>query len=543
MDAAILFEADAFRLDGEKLMGRQAAGNGFIRAAVGANSGGELWGFSPYSNASATFHQTVTEIDPSVATHWIARRDFATMAARRVLFRPDIMLAEMAALRLRHSVGAYSLCGLTHTLSGPPLSNFARYADAPLTPWDAVICTSTAAVGVVEDILAAQQDYLSWRFGQPIAFDRPQLPVIPLGVHVADFADRAAKRPAARTRLGLADDEVAVLFAGRLVFHAKVHPYQTYVALQGAAERTGKKVVLILAGQAPNEEVYRVLRQSLAAFCPDVRAVFVDGKDFEAYGAAWSAADIFISISDNIQETFGITPIEAMASGIPVLVSDWDGYRDNVRDGVDGFRVPTYAPGPGSGDHIAAAYEIGELNYDYYLYRTCVAVGVDIDVLTDRLSVLVQEPDLRRRMGEAAAERARTVFDWPVVYRRYQSLWDDLDAIRLAEGGKDRWARAPRSVAAHRDPFVTFRGFATHAIGPDTRLSARPGASAADYARIEQSPLFKHWKIQERVVTTIFDALPAEPTCADVAAKIPIGVALMCEIAGRLVKMGLVRTA
>jgi glycogen synthase len=49
-------------------------------------------------------------------------------------------------------------------------------------------------------------------------------------------------------------------------------------------------------------------------------------------------------MSDNIQETFGLTPLEAMAAGLPVIVGDWDGYKDTVRDGVDGFRIPSLMP-------------------------------------------------------------------------------------------------------------------------------------------------------------------------------------------------------
>ena len=39
-------------------------------------------------------------------------------------------------------------------------------------------------------------------------------------------------------------------------------------------------------------------------------------------------------------------PIEAMAAGLPVVVSDWDGYRFTVRDGIEGFLVPTLGGPP-----------------------------------------------------------------------------------------------------------------------------------------------------------------------------------------------------
>lgn len=38
-----------------------------------------------------------------------------------------------------------------------------------------------------------------------------------------------------------------------------------------------------------------------------------------------------------------------MAAGLPVVVSDWDGHRDTVVDGENGFRIPTYALPAGSG--------------------------------------------------------------------------------------------------------------------------------------------------------------------------------------------------
>ena len=71
-------------------------------------------------------------------------------------------------------------------------------------------------------------------------------------------------------------------------------------------------------------------------------ACAVDGRPADTRFSIWSVADIFISFSDNIQETFGLTPVEAMAAGLPSVVTDWDGYRDTVRHGIDQHFVPLH---------------------------------------------------------------------------------------------------------------------------------------------------------------------------------------------------------
>jgi len=76
-------------------------------------------------------------------------------------------------------------------------------------------------------------------------------------------------------------------------------------------------------------------------FAGNLRVSIVDGTDQGKRFAVWRAADLFTSLSDNIQETFGLVIVEAMASGLPVIASDWNGYRDLVTDGETGFLVPT----------------------------------------------------------------------------------------------------------------------------------------------------------------------------------------------------------
>jgi glycosyltransferase involved in cell wall biosynthesis len=544
MDAAILFEPDGYRLDRAKLMGRQAAGNGFLRAVVAAHAGRPIWGYSPFGDASRSFRETVQELDPNGRTEWIGREDLRGMAERGVLFRPDGELGAMADFRLRAGVGRYSVCGVTHTLSGKPMATFSDYPTEALAPWDALICTSRAALAVLEGAIAAGEAHLSWRAGAPVKPPRPQLPVIPLGVHTADFDFSADERVAARRELGIADDEVMALSAGRLVFHAKAHPFQMFEGLEAAARASGRKLVLVLAGQAPNPDTAKAYADGAARYAPSVRTLFVDGKDFARYRAGWAAADLFISISDNIQETFGITPLEAMAAGLPVIVSDWDGYRDTVRDGQDGFCITTYAPAPGAGPAIARAFEVGTLNYDYLLYRTCMAVSVDMPMLVERLTALVSDGELRRRMGETGRRRARDDYDWAHIYRRYQALWDELTAIRTREYEANRayWDRAPRSAPGHRDPFEVFAGFPTRTLGPKALVERTERGSAEAYLAFEADTLFSHWKVAPVIVEAIFQRLATGPaTMAELQAVSTLDMALTVEVVGRLAKMNLVR--
>jgi glycosyltransferase involved in cell wall biosynthesis len=540
---AILFHADGYALDGPQLMGRQSAGNGFLRAAVRGHAGQPIHALTPFRPQADAFRDLVLRMDPQAQPRWVPASRLDMVAELGGLFRPDVGIAAHARERLRIGPARYSVCGLTHTLSShSPADLIAELATAPVMPWDALICTSAAARTVVEGLLQAQDELLAWRFGQRLAAPRPQLPVIPLGVHCEDFAAGADDRARARSALRLAQDEVCALFAGRLSFSAKVHPFQTYAALERVALATGRKLAVILAGQFPAPAIEAAYRSAAAKWAPSVRTIFVRGADARAYAGAWRAADLFVSLSDNIQETFGITPLEAMAAGLPVLVSDWDGYKDTVRDGVDGFRVPTWAPPPGCGGHMALDYETGANNHDAFLSRTSTTTSVDPRRLDERLTALVENADLRRRQGEAGRERARREFDWTVVYGRYQALWDELGEIRLRSANDPRLnlAQAPRCAPARPDPFAAFGCYPTHQLTPATRVRAAPGAHAATYEAMTAQPMFTHWREASDVIARTLEAAGEGLAIADLAARLEQPVRLVVERLSRLAKMELV---
>lgn len=276
-----------------------------------------------------------------------------------VVYYPGPGIGEHAWQRAAYGHGAWSLCGITHTTSSAgAMDALANLITAPVQPWDAIICTSTAVKGHVERLLQAQADHLQQRLGIS-KLVLPQLPVIPLGIHAQDFAFTSTQKAEARQTLGVDEHTLVVLFMGRLSFHAKAHPLAMYQALEAAAQATGKQVVLVECGWHANEFIAQAYADAAHLACPSVRMVTLDGRNPDNRQTAWAGADVCCSLSDNIQETFGIVPIEAMAAGIPVVVADWDGYKDTVRDGIDGFRIPTLMPGAGLGGGSGTASRTG----------------------------------------------------------------------------------------------------------------------------------------------------------------------------------------
>lgn len=494
---AILYEPDGYTLSGSSVMGRQSAGNGFLRAAAEAAEGRQLVACTPHASSAQAFADAVLAWSPRSQPCWLPTQRLQDLAAIGLLYTPDPALARAARLRLRLAPQAYALCGITHTLSSHwAMDAIRQMVSAPLMPWDALICTSHAARAVVQGIWEEEQAYLTWRLGTSAPPPLPALPVIPLGVHTRDFQSDAAQKQAARESLGIGPDEVAMLFMGRLSFHSKAHPHAMYAALQAAARQTGKRVTLVQCGRFGSDQAETAYREGAAQFCPDVRTCFVDGQDEQRRRWAWTAADIFISLADNIQETFGLTPVEAMAAGLPVIVSDWNGYKDTVRDGVDGFRIPTWMPAPGAGDGWARSLEAGAMDFDMYSGLTSQTVALDAQLLTQRLVQLIDQPDLRRRMGQQGQARAVADYDWRKVFVQYQDLWAEQAAIRRAARSDDTPTSraeqpAPSCDAARQDPFRLFAGYATHQVSPPTLMRWVEAHTVQDVLATLCSPLFK----------------------------------------------------
>jgi glycosyltransferase involved in cell wall biosynthesis len=379
------------------------------------------------------------------------------------LFRYDPGILKHVWGRRQFGQRRYSISGLLHTSSTDNVMEIiGQYLTAPTQKWDALICPSKAIKSAALNIIDNWQQYLKERTGGN--FKCPiQFPVIPLGVDT-DYFNKISgyqKREEQRKVLGLEEEELAILFTGRLNFVAKANPLPLLMGVEKAAKETKKQIRLIFCGYFNDETNEKAFSEAAAKICNLARVSFVRHGDKNFPDGFWAGADIFCSLVDNIQESFGLTPVEAMASGIPVIVSDWNGYRDTVRDGVDGYTIPTLAPSKNSGNELAYKYFSGQNNYGDYLGAIQQSISIDFDILSKALKQLIENPSLRRKMGDSGKERANYLYNWPNIISAYEELWEELDERRSADEEINPLKTGIPFHPSRPDPFDMFASFPT----------------------------------------------------------------------------------
>jgi histidinol-phosphate phosphatase family protein len=208
--------------------------------------------------------------------------------------------------------------------------------------------------------------------------DPQRVRTIPCGFDPEEFGPTSRRR--ARALLGIDPGEWVVLQLGRMVPRKGVDN-----VIRGVARlRRGHGIaarLLVVGGEAREPdpaltpEIGR-LREIAAAEGVAEQVTFVGSRGRDELRAYYAAADVFVTTP--WYEPFGITPVEAMACGTPVIGAAVGGIKTTVRDGVTGYLVPPRDP----------------------------------EALAGRLADLFRQPELLRQFGRQAIRRARALYTW-----------------------------------------------------------------------------------------------------------------------------------
>ena len=186
--------------------------------------------------------------------------------------------------------------------------------------------------------------------------------VIPNGVDTDVFSPMAPPAPL------VCGDVPTILHVGR--FDPR-NGLPALVAAFRALRDRGRRARLVVVGDGPERDAYR----ALAAGDPDV--VFA-GRVPDGLPGYYAGSAIYACPA--VLGSFGITLLEAMACGTPIVCYDTPGFRTVVRDGVEALMTPPD----------------------------------DVERLAGALGRLLDDAALRRRMGEAGRRRALD-YAWPAV--------------------------------------------------------------------------------------------------------------------------------
>ncbi len=420
-------------LSAPRRLGAGEATNGSHRASLDFYSGIYRYGsFDEYHCfVPGDFRPCVLEDQRFVVVPFAKLKRFLTHNRYTAFhhFSPTLK-TRVVRVRNRDSRNLFPITSTTHTISYAYMlrKSFAPYCVYPMHPFDAIFASSKAVSKTLSYYFEQISSFCTDALHHPGCSYPGRIPIIPLGIDYETLAQGKVARAQAKAELGFPGDSCVILWFGRISAGTKADLLPLLQAILFLRRSgIGNKCVLAIAGagrdcQGPSlySNRHRLLESYLSQMTPDNSIRFFHCPSDELKGKLYSAADVFVSLSDNIQESFGLTIVEAQAMGLPVIVSDWDGYKDIAIDGVTGFRVPTYWGRDSRIDELATYKKI-----ECYHFRQAQSVAVDIPDFLSHLERLIKNEALRAKLGRQAQIHARQYY-WPRIIKRYEQLWSEL---------------------------------------------------------------------------------------------------------------------
>ncbi len=333
-------------------------------------------------------------------------------------YQGNPFIGNLSYLRSEFSGFNFPVTGTAHTISYHfvLVDLFLTFASR-IQPFDSIVCTSRAQKKALAELFLIASENLKSSLGVEPSYGG-RLDIIPFGVDSVLYHPR--DKEDLRNQLELPKEKLIILWVGRFSAYDKVDLCPLLLVFKEILEKEAD-VVLLLAGDDKHKYAGKVKVFADELGIADKIIIMTD-PPLKLVPLLYSACDIFLAPSDNLQETFGLVVIEAMASGLPVVVSDFDGYRELVIHNETGFVVPTYWAKCDQMINSAAPLSSWLLSHLYLSQSICV----DFTKMREYVLVLVENPELRRKMGEAGRKRVLENYDWHIIIKQYEELWREL---------------------------------------------------------------------------------------------------------------------
>jgi glycosyltransferase involved in cell wall biosynthesis len=404
-------------------------------------------------------------------------------------------------LRSRYARNPWPVTSVTHSLHGPDLIDEAvRLTHAGMAPYDALFCPSRDDREAMRRLLAEGASISGGRY-------EGTLEQLPLGID-DDLFDRRGDRDRTRDRLNIPRDATVLLMVGRLALSATTTPLFRLAARE-IMPQSHRPVVLLLAGDATADDL-DVIHRAAGEYDLDSNVRVLANFAAEQKADVLAASDVLVSAVDNMHDACGLWVLEGMAAGLPIVASRFDGYKDLVEDGVNGFLIDTYA---------SAANPLEDLtdlmDPDHAEVFHAQGMALDLDQLANRLLRVVVDEPLRAAMGAAGRLAGSRDYRWSRVIARYESIWDRLSdeadhaGIAPATGDRNPYGFGPRQLFSH---------FTSHTLSSECRVMAT--GSDLDASVLHETSIAVRPALLRAILDSSQDATTLECLAAAVGASL-----------------------
>jgi glycosyltransferase involved in cell wall biosynthesis len=396
---------------------------------------------------------------------------------------------------VRSQIGAIHMpiCALTHSLYTKEVLFGYGWLLLSAKPHDAIVASSEAGRCTLEKLFVTAAERITERIaGASGQLPMPRIVQIPFGTAVPREVE--LNREHARLLLKIPATAFVIVYFGRITeeYKADLDPL-----LQAAQHmrKCGHDAWLVLAGQSSDRSYMLHLDRRLSALGLRDKSICIENCPEFLKTSVYAACDVAVSPADSIQETFGLSILEAMAHSRPVIASSWSGYRELVEDGITGFLIrTTWTPEASNAASIMVPTALPLTTAHYLAQRTFIDCGQ----LIDKLTMLVEQPGLGILMGKTGRARVEAQYAWPLIARRFLTLWEEQFELGLAE---------------HERPRVTsidhFSHYADSVLSPADVLCRIHGADCTDIGVLNSFEFHnEHARTQIRLLLEITSARP-----------------------------------
>jgi glycosyltransferase involved in cell wall biosynthesis len=153
--------------------------------------------------------------------------------------------------------------------------------------------------------------------------------LLPFPVRAQDYNFSSYSRRKFRRVFGIPSKTKLICYAGRLSLEKNI-PLLLSLWKAIRAQAGDPFIKLVLVGEIGSTAFYKELKKFWTDLSPQERndLIILPRMKLDGITAVYSASDGYLSLSSYGGEDFGMSPAEAMCSGLPLLISDWGGYAD-----------------------------------------------------------------------------------------------------------------------------------------------------------------------------------------------------------------------